>query len=364
MHIQKRKFFYLSGFDPRGWRYYREILTKAISEYNNITNVKIKATKKSKHQIELRHLDQNTINDYQFLPWDDIVRNYWVRNPLSLLWQSLYAYILYVRNMRWSLIHTLAPGPIITGFYPLISCFLIFTFLYIFLSFCLHLIGIENNPNILLSLLISFIGAAFILDKIKSLWLLRFFIFNAHAFRSQSNILKEHINHFKKEITNALADPEYDEVILCAHSNGSILTIPLLYSLRDQFTPENLKKLKILTLGHCIPLTSYYCDAKDFSHALKALKEYPLIWCDLSSPADSVSFALHDPFQPDPENKKTHLYMRSPQFHKYYSKENYKKLRKNKFDIHFAYLNNADTQSPFNFLAMMTSDQPLENIFR
>ena len=173
------------------------------------------------------------------------------------------------------------------------------------------------------TIFVSFLSTALILNKIKSIWLFCFFIFNIQAFRPKNNYLSEHIRQFKKEIIQSFTE-NYDEIIITAHSNGSIVLIPLLYSLKEHFSEEILSKVKILTLGHCIPLTSYFKDAKNFYRQLNILKNYPLIWCDLSSPADSVCFSQHDPFHPNSSPKKTKIFMKSPQFHKYMYLEKYK----------------------------------------
>jgi hypothetical protein len=193
--------------------------------------------------------------------------------------------------------------------------------------------------------------------------LLRFFIFNVHAFDKKPDLLNARIDDFVGHILAALNNSDIDEIQLIAHSNGSILMIPLLSRLFEKIPPEQCKKLKILTLGQCIPLASYYRGAVKLRHDLNMLKQKNFVWYDFSSPADGVCFALHNPFKPDDNDVTAQIRLKSPQFHKYFSKSDYAKLRQNKFEMHFQYLKTAPILSPYNIVRIMTDTVPLETYF-
>ncbi|MEM6603392.1 MAG: hypothetical protein AAF621_05010 [Pseudomonadota bacterium] len=364
-NITKRKIFYISGFDPRGFRYYRELLKKAVKDFNQLEdkNITLETSNQAdKHHLTLKAPEDNTENIYNFLQWDDIVRQNWEKNPVKLGLKTLKTYFLYAKHTRWTRISELPRAPVMTLFFP------IFTLLSVWggLSLFLLLIGLflPDIPFKNLGLIIiALIPASYVLDKIKSLWLLRFFIFNARAFGSYPHLTDERVQIFKAKILESLQDDSFDEVQIVAHSNGSILLIPLFNFLLPELSEAQRQKLKVLTLGHCIPLASYYRGAKLFVERMNKVKEYNISWCDLSSPADSVCFALHDPFSLEHHPQNVRLTMKSPQFHKYYPPDMYKKMRRNKFDLHFRYFMTSPISSPYNLVALMTSSHPLEHHF-
>ena len=80
MNIKNREVFYLSGYDPRGARYYHGLYKKESAKQAKVDDVKIVVSsgkRSSKHQ-------QSTQNNYHFLEWDDIIRKRWNSTLLSL----------------------------------------------------------------------------------------------------------------------------------------------------------------------------------------------------------------------------------------------------------------------------------------
>ena len=358
--IKKRKIFYISGFDPRGLRYYREQLKTAIEKFLPLAGEDITISSGDKAQytdIILKNKTQDTHNDYFFLKWDDIVRQNWEKNPIKLALQTLKTYFLYIFNIQWFL--PLSKGPVITLFYPIVSLILIWGGIFLLL----RMLGGYFIPNIpflnIIYLGMAFIPAAYILEHIKSLWLLRFFIFNCKAFHTDNTLLDKRLEEFKEIILHSLNDKSYDEVMIIAHSNGSIVMIPLLEQIFKNTPQEMQHKLSILTLGQCLPLATYYKRAYRLRNSLHYLAQQNFIWHDITSPADGVCFALHDIFMPIPKPHHAKSALMTPQFHKYYTPENYKILRKNKFLLHFKYLETADKPSPYNFIKLITSSSSL-----
>lgn len=356
--IKKRKFFYISGFDPRGFRYYREVLKKARHDFDGLydTETIFASSKGQKNTLIIENNDVRC--HYEFLAWDDIIRQYWIKNPLILAVRTFSAYLIYALNIRWSLVPALPRGPVITLFFPIVSLLFFIAFFTSLFAAPLTLFSVPFAWAIGLCAALPI--AAVICKKIKSLWLLYFFIFNAEIFTKNASLMDKHFEDFTDKIIKALQDDIYDEVICCAHSNGSILMIPLLERLIEKYPEIDFNRFKILTLGQCIPLASYLRHAKEFQEKCEAVKKYPFIWCDLSSPADGVCFALHNVFKPYEGYEKTQMILKSPQFHKFYPAKAYRKMRQNKFKIHFAYLETPPQKSPFGFIALLLSGKTLE----
>lgn len=357
--IKKRKIFYLSGFDPRGFRFYREIIKESCKSYQKLSHEEI-TIEQQKNKVFLKNITKKTYNEYEFLSWDELIRENWIRNPFTLFIETLKAYKNYAKNILWRKAIFLPSGPLITLFFP-ISTLLVLSILLSGLSF--FIAGIFTNILALKLLIIplTIIPTAIILDQIKSLWLLRFFIFNVKAFHTNPKLLNPYIEKFSVLLAQAVNNEEYDEIQLIAHSNGTILLFPLLEKALPHI--ENINKLKILSLGQCIPLASYYTKATKFHKSMERVKSYPLLWQDLSAPSDGVCFALHNVFKPFDGDEKTIMTLKSPQFHKYYPKEIYQKLYRNKFELHFSYLSTSPLLSPYNIIHLMTDNQPLEEHF-
>jgi len=197
------------------------------------------------------------------------------------------------------------------------------------------------------------------MDKIKSLWLLRFFIFNVRAFHLKQNLLDERLQYFADIICADLKSAKYDEVQLISHSNGTILSIPLLYKIFNSGVEHS--KLSVLSLGHCLPLATYYRSAHKIKSELKYLSHQNFTWNDIGSKPDGVCFTKQNPFLPHSiKNTTAKALLYSAAFYKYYEPENYKKIKRNKFDMHFRYLYCTDKPSPFNFFSIITSTNKLE----
>src|SRR5215217_4959339 len=98
----KRKIFYLSGFDPRGARFYHQLYAEQAEAFSATTGARIEIGKRRRAQshstawtIEDKHAGSQT--EYEFLGWDDVVRAHWVKNPLALLKRSVMAYWNFTR---------------------------------------------------------------------------------------------------------------------------------------------------------------------------------------------------------------------------------------------------------------------------
>ena len=366
--IKKRKVFYISGFDPRGPRHYRDLFKANAESSEAQTGERVSTPQKTDKAalqtiLPMENHAQGTETALSFLHWDDIVRKNWIKNPLRLALHTLKTYFLYIGNLQWSFLPQLAKGPIITLFYPLITLIFIWGGLYLMMKGVSHLIGFRGVFWEILLILGAFFASSFALDKIKSLWLLRFFIFNAKAFHTEPDYLTERLTRFREIIAEDLKNDTYDEIILCGHSNGSILLVPLLADIYRNLPEAQTRKLKILTIAHCLPLATHYKRADKMKADLAGLAQQNITWHDLGSPADGVCFALYDAFHPENpphEARPAKFIGLTPKFHKFYTKKTYQAVRRNKFALHFQYFLREEKISPYNLIRIFTANTPLE----
>lgn len=97
--------------------------------------------------------------------------------------------------------------------------------------------------------------------KLAVFWIARICAFCATWQDKKTGIMQERIKLFANVIVDKLkqnkSKQDY-ELILVAHSVGTIVCIEVLECiLRQHLDLSLLRKLKILTLGECIPLVSY-----------------------------------------------------------------------------------------------------------
>ncbi len=148
----------------------------------------------------------------------------------------------------------------------------------------------------------------------------------------KTGTMQERIKLFANAIVEKLKQNESKqdyELILVAHSVGTIVCIEVLECiLRQNLDLSLLRKLKILTLGECIPLVSYQKKAGEFRKKLKFVSRFDLKWYDYTSIIDGACFPQVDFFRTSGVNAKFTPPFLSAKFHTLYEKHEYKKNKK------------------------------------
>ncbi len=130
------------------------------------------------------------------------------------------------------------------------------------------------------------------------------------------------------------------ELILSAHSVGTILAVNVVAKVITMANQEgiSLEKFKLLTLGECIPLVSFQKNYQAFREDLELLVNTPIVWFDITSAIDGACFPLVDFIKiAKIEAKFPPIYLPA-RFHKLFTPQSYKKIRKNRYLAHFLYL--------------------------
>lgn len=293
--------------------------------------------------------------DYCFLHWDDFFKKSWIKSSYRLFFTGLKTYADIFSHFSWTKLLKLHRSPIITLFYPFLTLVTFPLIVTLFASLFYHDYG---TP------FIYFIFACLVwiklLPKLNSLWLLRFFIFNNDTFIHYNHDYDKRAKEFADIITQSFAD-DYDEILLIAHSNGSIASIPILNHLET--IPSHFK---IVTLGHCLPLITMNKSSVDYIQIVQKVSQKNLQWFDIGFPPDGACYTKTNPFhtyQYKQESVSVDFKAVSAQFFKYYTPEHYKILQNDKFKLHFSYLCTHDKKSPTEFIDILISNQPIENRF-
>lgn len=360
----KRKVFYVGGFDPRGVRFYHALAAEAVARYATLTGEPVTvSTRRSRGQLRtdwtIANPAQRVETDYSFLRWDDIVRTAWIKNPLTLAVRAWHAYRAYLKHLDFATGKRLGKGPLITLFYPPILTIA----LPLLLTLVLWGVAAIWLPGLLafaLALVAAIALSAPLLTKWHAPWLLRFFVFNSELGGGERHPeIEQRLAAFANEIAAALDEP-WDEILLLTHSNGSILSIPLMVRLLDRRGGALPPTFALVTMGHCIPLVACRRDATHFHDQLRRLATADFRWIDIGSPPDGAAYHGVNPMAivtPDPRPR---IDLLSPRFHLFYDPESYHKGYANKYEIHFDYLRTGDRVSPLDFASLMTAARPID----
>ena len=157
-----------------------------------------------------------------------------------------------------------------------------------------------------------------------------------------------------------MASGDHDEVLLVAHSAGSIC---IMYVLKNMLGSKSLKKLKIITLGQCAPLLGLSPKAKEFQSHVKKIASEEVFWLYVTAPSDGACFAFTGPFAGICKSHNPLLKTISARFHKMFSEEKYRKVKRNKLLTHFLYLRSPDNNVEYDYFAITTGNISLEKRF-
>lgn len=358
----RRHIFYLSGFDPRGARFYHGLHREALAQRERLTGEEIAVSPRRKGErncIDWTVSAPDVETQVSFLRWDDLVARAWVKGPLRLGWATVQTYWFYALRQRWGEYWRLGKGPFVTTLYPLAAVLLLPLLIALPLALLLALV----LPKWLAALAGLVVGIALArqpIEKIRAFWLIRLFINTDRQARKgfDADTLERMRDH-AASIAAALAG-EADEVLFVAHSNGSIMAVPLLLDLLEQSGGSLPPKFAFVTYGHCIPLLACRRDAGWFRTLMERLSHYHFRWVDIGSPPDGAAFSLVDPLAPAAGHGAIDLTLLSPRFHRFYDPESYHSGYANKYEIHFDYLRCGDRVSPLDYPALTAGPLRIE----
>ena len=366
--VKRREVFYLSGYDPRGARYYYGLYKKEGALQSKVNGLQLDVSSRNrtaKHvqswEIKASSKEAETRTSYHFLEWDDLIRLEWKKTALSLIIDLIFYVKVYLLSGAFRKYSKNFPYQMVSLFYPLV---------YISLMVILSLVSgwflfeyLDEKYSFLLSILFSFFlvntiiyFALLVADKMALFWLLRIFVFSARYVYDKNPRLEQRIEYFSKEIRkslNKLKANETDEVLFVAHSVGAILMISTLAKVLKSL--DSSIEISILTLGECIPLVSVIPESTIFKNDMKYIAEQKNITLlDYGTLIDGACFPSLNYFTDInlDVRYKENFNFKSPRFHTLFSKNNYKEVRRNKYLTHFLYLMSSEIEGEYDYFKM------------
>jgi hypothetical protein len=353
--IRRRLVYYLSGFDPRGVRFYHQLFRSEAQRQAALHGGELRVSRRSADgahascwTISSSHDSGTTETRYVFLSWDDLIRAHWPTSRARVLGDLLDFYWQVARNgvlaktracarrTFWMMLAPLIYAGLAIG----VAGALAFAALYL-----LELLSIAPLPAGLAAASIAGLllwGALAWAESLRLYWLSRIIVFMVRWGRLRPPALEQRWDDFAAKIDAELALNPADEVLLVGHSVGAAAAIAVADRWLARQPPGALEapSLKLLTLGQVIPLLGMVPQADWYRAELQRVAASPLLWLDYTAPADGLCYALVDPvvgcgLPPRPPGR---LRVKSARFDLMFTPAAFRALRKDPFRLHFQYL--------------------------
>ncbi|WP_238380963.1 hypothetical protein [Alkalilacustris brevis] len=375
--VQRRRVFYIPGYDPFPPRRYRELYRSEAARQAAISGHEIRIAAKSGKDgpygwhVTARIEGGETETDVAILIWADIVRDSMRRGVLATYLLLARTFWIYLSTGVMGRLFRLRRGPVITAMYPVVML--------------LGQLGLALLAAALVGRGLAWLAApqgaglapwlpwwparlAGLAVVPPVLWwfraldrrfyahyLLHDFAFTAQHYGESPPALEARMSEFARQVSVAL-DSEVDEVLVVGHSSGAHLGVSVLADvLRARGGRPGRAALGFLTLGQAVPMQSFLPRATRLREDLHYLAQSEaLAWIDVSAPGDGCCYALCDPVSVSgvaPAGKRWPLVI-SAAFSQTLRPETWARLKRRYFRLHFQYLCAFDNPGDYDYFAI------------
>ncbi len=372
--VRKRHVFYFSGFDPRGPAHYHSLYAEQSALHTPLNGLEMTIGKRrriGKLANAWTITCGGTETEYEFLRWDDLIRDRWPKNEWQLLKSAVPVYWIFLKSNLVGKLLKIAWPSALTVSYPIIAflgLFLLGGVLAVAAGILLPwAAGLPLAAGILIGTV--FFGR-WLDDRFRSFWLLR--VYGAMQPWAYGKIpeLDARLREFADHIIGRIRDSDADEVLLVGHSVGSILTIPLVVELLDRQPGLGVTgpAFGLVTLGNCLPLVSLLPGSQKLRDDLKTVATAPGVrWVDFSARRDGASVTQVDPLEISAIQRPPGIPKRPQQFPvrivKMFAPEVYDVIKKDIFRIHFQYIMAGERLTDYDFFAITAGPKSLAQRF-
>lgn len=349
--VQRRRVFYIPGFDPYPPRRYREFYRKEGAEQARISgfDLTMQADGSDAWRVKARIDGQDIDARVEVLVWSDIVGHSMDQGLLSTYLKMCRTAWIYISSGTLFRLMRLRRGPVIAALYPVV--FLIMQLL-VACAVALGLwLGVVHllPYGVYLGVPIGAVAAWALLDwfrkhdnRVLAHYLMLDYAFSAGHWGAYPAAQEQRLSQFVDRIAEALADESLDEVLIVGHSSGAYMGASVLADLMRRGDLARAKPaVGFLSLGQVVPMVSFLPKADRLRRDLHDLSTCEdLTWVDISAMGDGCAFALCDPVGVTgvaPEGQNWPL-MFSAAFSRTLGPERWKRDRRRWFHLHFTYL--------------------------
>ncbi|WP_194095654.1 hypothetical protein [Marivivens aquimaris] len=360
--VERRRVFYIPGYDPIHPRRYRELYRKESAEQAKVSGYEIALQPKATGgaygwQVDAVMGGQAAHADIDVLVWSDIVRGSMSQSIPATYRQLVETAWVYISTGALFRLMQLRKGPVIAALYP-VGALLVQALLALLVVWICTEVGALVTFGEIIGLAIgAFLGWRLLNwfkakdGKFFAYYLMHDYAYSAHYRGANPPELEARMASFGDVIAEALT-ADYDEVLVVGHSSGAHLAVSILADLiRAGRVPEG-KRLSFLSLGQVVPMVSFLPKADRLRADLAYLSERDeLTWVDVTAPGDGCAFALCDPVAVSgvaTEAQNWPLVI-SASFTQTLSPERWKELRWRFFRLHFQYLCAFDRPKDYDY---------------
>ncbi|MEO5915310.1 MAG: hypothetical protein ABIS50_13840 [Luteolibacter sp.] len=372
--VRKRHVFYFSGFDPRGPAHYHTLYGEQGKLHTPLNGLDLDVGKRrrvGKLANAWTVTAGDTETEYEFLRWDDIIRNRWPKNEWQLLKSAVPVYWVFLKaNLVGRLLKIAWPSAL-TVSYPIIAflgLLLTGAFLAVAAGIFLPLyLGLPLAAGILVGTI--FLGR-WLDDRFRSFWLLRVYGAMQPWAYGKMPELDERIREFADHIAERIKGSDADEILVVGHSVGTILTVPLVVELLKREPELGVRgpAFGLVSLGNCLPLVSLLPGSGKLREDLKTVATAPGVrWLDFSARRDGASVTQVDPLKVSGISRPEGIPVRPQQFPvrivKMFPPDVYAVIKKDIFRIHFQYIMAGELLTDYDFFAITAGPMSLAERF-
>ena len=382
--VRRRAVFYIGGFDPKGAAHYHALYRDEALKQTNVSGLTINVGKRQKSasgnafwQLEAAGTEGLVRSRYEVMRWDDIVRQHWPRNRARLVWDMLATTALNLRTGALWHMFKLSWPPVVALVAPIALLLVVLLgapLLAWGVSAAAHALGAVWAAASAAATLAAALWTGLALQqKYSMLWMMRSYIFTAQQAQGKVPALDERLAEHARTLLAEASSGDNDEVLLVAHSSGSIMAATVLAKAL-QIDPtlgrgaDHATSVSLLTLGQWIPLLGCLPQADGFREDLQRLASAESVdWIDFGAPPDGCCFALVDPIAAcEVVPAAGHVdrpKLLSPRFADMFDASAYAVLRQDRLRIHFQYLMASERNVPYDYFAITAGDQTLAQRF-
>ncbi|MGC9420613.1 MAG: hypothetical protein ACP5EN_16740 [Rhodovulum sp.] len=367
--VERRRVFYIPGYDPFPPRRYRELYRREAAEQAGISGYDIAVAPGAGPEawrVIARIEGAAVETGIEVLVWSDIVRASMSSSIPSTYLQLARTAWAYLGSGALSRLVRLRKGPAIAAFYPVV---VLLGQLAIALAAAWGLgglLGLSGVPGVgWLGLVAVWPVLAWFRardGRLFAWYLMHDYAHAASRGGAYPPELESRLGAFGNRIAAALAE-DADEVLVVGHSSGAHLAVSILADLvRAGRVHEGGPVLSLLTLGQVVPMISFLPRAARLRADLRLMAEQKRIaWVDVTAPGDGCAFALCDPVAvsgvaPVAQNGPLVI---SAAFTRTLSPARWRTLRWRFFRLHFQYLCAFDHPGSYDYFRVTAGPLPL-----
>ena len=375
--MRRRLVYYLSGFDPRGARFYHQLYREQAALQQGVDGWQYdvgRRTRSGEHHtcwsITATQADTTVHTLYAFCGWDDLIRSHWGGSDARVLASLPGFYWRLGVDKVLSRSARCAKRVTASLLAPLLALLLS-----LLLAALVGGIGLWLGTSLAASdgvaAVVALAGGALTLAacavlarRLRLSWLMRIHLFLLAWGRGGPEPFDSRWASFADRIERDLAEQPAEEVLVVGHSVGAVAALAVVddWLRRHGAHSPHRGRLKLLTLGQVFTMVGFIPEADWLRRQLRRVGESGIPWLDCTAPTDPLCYALVDPFAACglPTPPAAHYRIRSARFDQMFQAADHAALQRDAFRIHFQYLMASRLPVWNSYFQLTAGSRPLE----